>query len=257
MLFDVPLPKLLDRAQIKTAAQKAISFIEKAGDDIELAFALADAGVTPAQVEQLVETATAAEKITHTAAPVKTIEKTASQTKALENLTKACSKPLQKAPPIKAIASTSLFHKCERYIQHGKEILPAFNDERYQEFLTHSLHDFLGYIHSAESNAIKGFKENHITNSIGHMFSDKHEQSGILKLCTTKPEIFDKIISIVKDADKQKLFSKEGSHQIYTVMNGQATTIRLFIEDQQLLSVNCFSERAERKLGTIIEYIIP
>ncbi len=256
LLFDGPLPKLPGNQSLKTAAQKALGFIEKAGDDIELALALADAGVTPAKVEQLLETATAVEKAIHTAAPVKAIEKTTTQRKVLDNLTKACSKPSQQAPPIKAIASTSLFHKCEHYIQHGKEILPAFNDERYQEFLTHSLHNFLGYIHSAESNAIKAFKENDIVNSIGHMFSGKHEKKGILNLCTTKPEIFDKIISIIKDADKQNLLNRAGSSQIYARINNQLITIRLFIRDHQLLSVNCFPSKANRGLGTVIEYII-
>ena len=86
--------------------------------------------------------------------------------------------------------------------------------------------------------------------SIEHIFSSKHIKDGIMLLGKNKEAILKQAEKII---EKHMKNLKEGSNQIETIMNGHQATIRVFVKDGEIVSVNIFKGISNRKLGNLIK----
>ncbi len=87
----------------------------------------------------------------------------------------------------------------------------------------------------------------------GHIFSDKHKKEGLLNLGTSRPEIMDQFIQIIKKCDKSGLV-QNGSNQIQTIINGHEVEIRFFIKNGEVLSFNGMIGWSERSVNNLIRF---
>ena len=88
------------------------------------------------------------------------------------------------------------------------------------------------------------------SNSIEHIFSKKHIKDGILQLGKNKDDILKTTEKIIdKNIDKLK----EGSNTIEVVMNGHKATIRVYVKNGEILSVDLFKGVSSRKIGNYIK----
>ena len=85
-----------------------------------------------------------------------------------------------------------------------------------------------------------------------HIFSGNHETDGILSFGANKREIFDKLIEIIKRADNS-VGLKETSNDIRTLINGKPITVRVFIRNGEVKSINCFPNQSNRLIYNLIE----
>ena len=76
--------------------------------------------------------------------------------------------------------------------------------------------------------------------------------NGILTLGKDKPAIFTKIVQVAFVASKV-LKTLEGSKDIYTVINGVATTVRMYLAKGEVISLNAFVGYSARTLGEAID----
>ena len=67
-----------------------------------------------------------------------------------------------------------------------------------------------------------------------------------------KPAIFTKIVQVALVASKV-LKTLEGSKDIYTVINGVATTVRMYLAKGEVISLNAFVGYSARTLGEAID----
>jgi RHS repeat-associated protein len=77
-----------------------------------------------------------------------------------------------------------------------------------------------------------------------HIFSAKHIKSGIMNLGATKDDILRSIANTV-ERNAPKL--KEGFNEIVTKMNGKEATVRTFVKDGKVISVNAFEGTSSRQ----------
>ncbi|NLJ15779.1 MAG: hypothetical protein GX346_01440 [Clostridiales bacterium] len=82
-----------------------------------------------------------------------------------------------------------------------------------------------------------------------HIFSSQHIKDGIMRLGGTKRQIFDKIMNVVTLKMPQ---AATGSNQIHTTINGIKVTIRFFVKDGTIQSVNAFVGWTERIIGNLL-----
>ncbi len=83
-----------------------------------------------------------------------------------------------------------------------------------------------------------------------HIFSSEHIKNGILKLGSSKRHIFDKIYSIIQSSMSK---SVNGSNQIHTIINGHKVTIRFYLKDGVIKSMDAFTGWASRIIGNLIK----
>ena len=82
-----------------------------------------------------------------------------------------------------------------------------------------------------------------------HMFSEKHIADGIMELGSSREEIFATVVNIANSfSDKWQT----GSNEIRTVINGIETTIRFFIEEGRMISIDAFVGYSSRVIGNLI-----
>ena len=82
-----------------------------------------------------------------------------------------------------------------------------------------------------------------------HIFSRKHIDEGLLKIGTSKRQIFDRIFCIVQSCVP---YAQNGSNEIHTIINGYRVTIRFYIYDGDISSINAFMGWASKILGKLI-----
>ena len=70
-----------------------------------------------------------------------------------------------------------------------------------------------------------------------------------MQLGGTQREIFDKILNVISPNMAQAV---NGSNQIYTTINGIKVTIRFFIKDGTIISLDAFVGWTPRLLGNLI-----
>ena len=89
-------------------------------------------------------------------------------------------------------------------------------------------------------------------NNIEHIFSTSHIKDGIMDLGIDRGDIMKKInLSI---SDNKNLFI-DGMNTIQTKMNGHNVTVRVFINNSNVMSVNAFKGVATRHTQNLITSI--
>jgi len=86
-----------------------------------------------------------------------------------------------------------------------------------------------------------------------HIFSQKHLENGLSDIINKERELFDKIIDLVKRADKKGLLG-ETSTDIRTTINNAKVTVRVHIKNGKVMSVNCFPNQSNRVIYRLIEF---
>lgn len=85
-----------------------------------------------------------------------------------------------------------------------------------------------------------------------HVFSQDHIKNGIFALGQSKDEIINKFFNIV-EAVSNKLV--EGPNEIRTIINGIEVTIRVYVQDGEIINLDGFVGYSQRILGNLINYI--
>ena len=85
--------------------------------------------------------------------------------------------------------------------------------------------------------------------SARHIFSNQHIRDGIMKLGGSQKSIFNKLYRVVNSYLPSAV---EGSNQIHATINGVQVTIRFFVSNGQVQSINAFTGWATRIIGTLL-----
>jgi hypothetical protein len=83
-----------------------------------------------------------------------------------------------------------------------------------------------------------------------HIFSSDHVKNGIMRLGSSKQDIFNKVYNV---ASKSLSKAANGSNQIHTTINGVKTTIRFYVEGGKIKSIDAFVGWADRVIGKLIK----
>ena len=87
-----------------------------------------------------------------------------------------------------------------------------------------------------------------------HFFSEKHIDAGLMNLGTSQEDIFNRVASVVGEANTRGFLRRNTTNQIHTEINGHFTTVRAFIDENgRMQSLNAFVGRSGRDLGNVIE----
>ncbi len=86
---------------------------------------------------------------------------------------------------------------------------------------------------------------------MGHIFSADHIKNGIMNLGNSTIDIFNKIQTFVSNVDSRKV--KEGSNFMIKSINGIQTTIRFFVKDSKVISIDAFIGTSNRILGNLVD----
>ena len=87
-------------------------------------------------------------------------------------------------------------------------------------------------------------------NTVGHMFSNAHISGGIMSLGKDKLDIFTKVYNTAINTSSKWI---EGSNEIRTVINGIETTIRFYVQNNEILNINAFIGYSDRIIGNLIK----
>ena len=98
-------------------------------------------------------------------------------------------------------------------------------------------------------SAIKMSSSNLWKRSAKHIFSKAHIKDGIMKLGGSQKSIFNKIYKIVK---RNLPNAVNGSNQIHTTINGTKVTIRFYVSNGQVQSMDAFIGWASRIIGKLL-----
>ena len=82
-----------------------------------------------------------------------------------------------------------------------------------------------------------------------HIFSKDHIRNGIMRLGGSKKTIFNKIYKVVNSNLSNAV---NGSNQIYTTINGVKTTIRFYVSNGEVQSINAMTGWAARIIGKLL-----
>ena len=85
--------------------------------------------------------------------------------------------------------------------------------------------------------------------SAKHIFSKDHIKNGIMKLGNSQKSIFNKLYKIV---DFYLPNAVNGSNQIHTTINGVKITIRFYVSDGKVQSIDAFTGWATRIIGKLL-----
>ena len=83
-----------------------------------------------------------------------------------------------------------------------------------------------------------------------HIFSRQHIADGIMKLGSSKREIFNKIFNIMSSKIRS---AANGSNQIHTKINGIKVTIKFNFVDGKIRSIDAFLGWASRVVGKLLK----
>ena len=83
-----------------------------------------------------------------------------------------------------------------------------------------------------------------------HIFSREHVINGIMQLGSDKVDIFNRLVNVVNQYASKVV---EGSNQIHTMINGAETTIRFYVQNGQIISINAMVGHAQRIIGTLLK----
>jgi len=85
-----------------------------------------------------------------------------------------------------------------------------------------------------------------------HIFSQDHILKGIMDLGTDKAEILDKVVqTIEKNSDNLK----DGSNFILENINGHEATVKVFLKDGEIMSIDAYKGIPTRQYGNVINNI--
>lgn len=85
--------------------------------------------------------------------------------------------------------------------------------------------------------------------SARHIFSKNHIKNGIMELGNSQKSIFNKLCKIVNFYLPNAV---NGSNQIHTTINGVKTTIRFYVSDGKVQSIDAFTGWATRIIGKLL-----
>ena len=85
-----------------------------------------------------------------------------------------------------------------------------------------------------------------------HIFTEKHFESGLSNIPKSQRKIFKRVVEIVKRADSQGLLG-ESSNDIRTVIEGIKVTVRVYIRNGKVESINCFPNHSNRVINRLVE----
>ena len=85
--------------------------------------------------------------------------------------------------------------------------------------------------------------------SAKHIFSKDHIKNGIMRLGGSQEAIFNKIYKVV---NSNLANAVNGSNQIYTTINGVKTTIRFYVSNGEVQSINAMTGWATRIIGKLL-----
>ena len=85
--------------------------------------------------------------------------------------------------------------------------------------------------------------------SAKHIFSKAHIRDGIMSLGRSQRSIFNQLYKIV---NANLANAVNGSNQIYTTINGVKTTIRFYVSNGQVQSIDAFTGWATRIIGKLL-----
>lgn len=83
-----------------------------------------------------------------------------------------------------------------------------------------------------------------------HIFSKDHISKGILKLGSSRRDIFNKIFRVMSSKIAQ---ARNGSNEIRAVIKGYKVTIRFYFKDGTIRSVDAFIGWGSRVLGKLLK----
>lgn len=83
-----------------------------------------------------------------------------------------------------------------------------------------------------------------------HIFSDKHMARGVMDLGTDKQDIMNKIGSLV-ETNLSKL--REGDNFILNKVNGHESTVKAFVREGKIISIDAYKGTAKRLYGNVIK----
>ena len=83
-----------------------------------------------------------------------------------------------------------------------------------------------------------------------HIFSKAHIRDGIMKLGYSKRNIFDKGINIIQGKMVQAV---NGSNEVRTTINGIKVTIRFYLSDGKIRSMDMFVGWSSRVIGKLLK----
>lgn len=86
-----------------------------------------------------------------------------------------------------------------------------------------------------------------------HIFSRGHKENGISDVAKNERHLYDKMVDLVKRADKKGLLG-ESSTDIRTTINGVKMTVRVHIRDGKVMSLNGFTNNSGRVIYRLIEF---
>ncbi len=85
-----------------------------------------------------------------------------------------------------------------------------------------------------------------------HIFSNDHKKSGFDNLPMSNKMFYEKIVEVVKRADSQGLLV-ESSNDIRTIIEGFKVTVRVYIRNGKVESINCFPNHSSRVINRLVE----
>ena len=100
-------------------------------------------------------------------------------------------------------------------------------------------------------NVIKKFDSTAFADT--HMFSRKHNRTGIRQLGSSDEMIVEKVSSLIIKSDMANL-PKEGDNQMLTMIKGHFATVRFRIFKGKVINVNGFKGESKRKIGNYYEF---
>lgn len=85
--------------------------------------------------------------------------------------------------------------------------------------------------------------------SAKHIFSKQHIRDGIMRLGSSQKSIFNKLYKVVNSYLPNAV---NGSNQIHTTINGVKVTIRFYVSNGQVQSIDAFTGWATRIVGKLL-----
>ena len=104
-------------------------------------------------------------------------------------------------------------------------------------------------IKAAVKTTVKASSKNLWKNSASHIFSKSHMKNGIMQLGKSQKSIFNSLYKVV---NSNLTNAVNGSNQIHTTINGVKTTIRFYVSNGQVQSIDAFTGWATRIIGKLL-----
>lgn len=109
------------------------------------------------------------------------------------------------------------------------------------------------FVSDGGGNTIKEFSIEVVKKKWEHVYSRDHCKNGILNLGKDRPEIMNKFLDIITQADLKGLL-KEGDNPILTMINSINVTVSPHIRAGKVLSFDCYVGHSNRAYDYVIKF---